>query len=681
MNFQSSITEIKGIGQKKAELLKKLNIETVADLINLYPRSYQDRRYITPISQLVPGNTYLVRAHIINIVNNKFSYGKKKTLKITADDGSGRMEAVFFNAGFMANAFTAGEEYLFYGRVNKGYANRLQMTHPEFSQAAKETLRGIIPVYPLTEGISQNEMRKWQRELNTYAENAEEFLPADIINRNNLCSYSYALSNIHFPKDEQKFKEARYRLVFDEMLQLQTGLLAIKKASSGKNNGIAFDKKIKTDDYIKSLPYPLTRAQQKAAGEIISDMESKNVMSRLVQGDVGSGKTAVAEIAMYKAVKCGFQTVLMAPTEILARQHFEGIKERFSAFGIRTGFLSGSVTKTQRETILEMIKTGSLDVIIGTHAIIQPDVKFKNLGLVITDEQHRFGVNHRMLLGQKGKNPDQIVMTATPIPRTLAVILYGDLDISVIDELPPGRQSITTKTVDETRRIDAYRFVKGQIEKGRQAYVVAPLIEDSDTINVRSAESVYDELHRFFSENTVALLHGEMKQKEKDDIMERFKNGKIDILVSTVVIEVGINVPNATVMVIENSERFGLAQLHQLRGRVGRGEHKSYCILINSSKSEIAAQRAEIMINTSDGFIIAEKDLELRGPGEFFGTRQHGVPDLKIANLVKHIDMLETVKKESLVILAEDPLLESEKYAGLKTKIIKTFNGNLNLKM
>jgi len=681
MNFQSSITEIKGIGQKKAELLKKLNIETVADLINLYPRSYQDRRYITPISQLVPGNTYLVRAHIINIVNNKFSYGKKKTLKITADDGSGRMEAVFFNAGFMANAFTAGEEYLFYGRVNKGYANRLQMTHPEFSQAAKETLRGIIPVYPLTEGISQNEMRKWQRELNTYAENAEEFLPADIINRNNLCSYSYALSNIHFPKDEQKFKEARYRLVFDEMLQLQTGLLAIKKASSGKNNGIAFDKKIKTDDYIKSLPYPLTRAQQKAAGEIISDMESKNVMSRLVQGDVGSGKTAVAEIAMYKAVKCGFQTVLMAPTEILARQHFEGIKERFSAFGIRTGFLSGSVTKTQRETILEMIKTGSLDVIIGTHAIIQPDVKFKNLGLVITDEQHRFGVNHRMLLGQKGKNPDQIVMTATPIPRTLAVILYGDLDISVIDELPPGRQSITTKTVDETRRIDAYRFVKGQIEKGRQAYVVAPLIEDSDTINVRSAESVYDELHRFFSENTVALLHGEMKQKEKDDIMERFKNRKIDILVSTVVIEVGINVPNATVMVIENSERFGLAQLHQLRGRVGRGEHKSYCILINSSKSEIAAQRAEIMINTSDGFIIAEKDLELRGPGEFFGTRQHGVPDLKIANLVKHIDMLETVKKESLVILAEDPLLESEKYAGLKTKIIKTFNGNLNLKM
>ncbi len=681
MNFQSSITEIKGIGQKKAELLKKLNIETVADLINLYPRSYQDRRYITPISQLVPGNTYLVRAHIINIVNNKFSYGKKKTLKITADDGSGRMEAVFFNAGFMANAFTAGEKYLFYGRVNQGYANRLQMTHPEFSQAAKETLRGIIPVYPLTEGISQNEMRKWQRELNTYAENAEEFLPADIINRNNLCSYSYALSNIHFPKDEQKFKEARYRLVFDEMLQLQTGLLAIKKASSGKNNGIAFDKKIKTDDYIKSLPYPLTRAQQKAAGEIISDMESKNVMSRLVQGDVGSGKTAVAEIAMYKAVKCGFQTVLMAPTEILARQHFEGIKERFSAFGIRTGFLSGSVTKTQREAIIEMIKTGSLDVIIGTHAIIQPDVKFKNLGLVITDEQHRFGVNHRMLLGQKGKNPDQIVMTATPIPRTLAVILYGDLDISVIDELPPGRQSITTKTVDETRRIDAYRFVKGQIEKGRQAYVVAPLIEDSDTINVRSAESVYDELHRFFSENTVALLHGEMKQKEKDDIMERFKNGKIDILVSTVVIEVGINVPNATVMVIENSERFGLAQLHQLRGRVGRGEHKSYCILINSSKSEIAAQRAEIMVNTSDGFIIAEKDLELRGPGEFFGTRQHGVPDLKIANLVKHIDMLETVKKESLVILAEDPLLESEKYAGLKTKIIKTFNGNLNLKM
>lgn len=681
MDFQASVTEIKGIGIKKSELLRKLNIETVGDLINTYPRAYQDRRNITPISQLIPGKSALVRAHAVNIVNNKFGYGKKKTLKVTVDDGSGRMNAVFFNAGFMANNFTVGNEYLFYGRASTGYGSKIQMTHPEFSPAENETLRGIIPVYPLTEGISQNEMRKWQRGLHTYAENAEEFLPDDIIKRNNLCSYAYALSNIHFPQDETKFKEARYRLVFDEMLQLQTGLLAIKAGNAGKNKGIAFDKKITADEYIKSLPYPLTNAQKRTVNEIISDMESKHAMSRLVQGDVGSGKTAVAEIAMYKAVKCGFQAVLMAPTEILARQHFDGIKERFSAFGIRTGFLSGSVTKAERIETLAMIESGGLDVIIGTHALIQPDVHFKNLGLVITDEQHRFGVNHRTLLGQKGENPDQMVMTATPIPRTLAVILYGDLDISVIDELPPGRQSITTKAIGEEQRIDAYRFVKGQIEKGRQAYVVAPLIEDSDAIDVRSAESIYEELCRLFRDNTVALLHGEMKQKEKDGIMERFAAGSIDILVSTVVIEVGINVPNASVMVIENSERFGLAQLHQLRGRVGRGEHKSYCILITGGKSEVAMQRAEIMVSTQDGFIIAEKDLELRGPGEFFGTRQHGIPDLKIANLVKHIDMLEIVKKEALAILAEDPRLESEKYAPLKSKIIKTFNGNLELKI
>ena len=681
MNFESSVTEIKGIGQKKAELLKKLDIETVSDLINYYPRSYQDRRFITPIANLVPGNTYLVRAYVINIVNNKFGYGKKKTLKITADDGSGRMEIVFFNAGFMANAFKAGEEYLFYGRASSGYGNRLQMTHPEFSLAASDALRGIIPVYPLTDGISQNEMRKWQRSASKYAENVKEFLPQEIIARNNLCSYSYALSNIHFPQDEQKFKEARYRLVFDEMLCLQTGLFAIKNGGAGKNKGIAFDKKIKVDDYINSLPYPLTRAQQNAVREIMTDMESENAMSRLVQGDVGSGKTVVAEIAMYKAVKCGFQAVLMAPTEILARQHFENIKKRFAHFGINTGFLSGSVTKAQRTETLKMIKSGEFDVIIGTHAIIQPDVHFKKLGLVITDEQHRFGVNHRTLLGQKGKNPDQMVMTATPIPRTLAVILYGDLDISVIDELPPGRQAITTKAIGKDKRIDAYRFVKGQIDKGRQAYVVAPLIEDSDAINVRSAESIHSELLRLFRGYTVALLHGNMKQKEKDDIMERFAAGKIDILVSTVVIEVGINVQNASVMVIENSERFGLAQLHQLRGRVGRGNYKSYCILINDSETEVAAQRAEIMVSTADGFVIAEKDLEIRGPGEFFGTRQHGVPDLKIANLVKHIDMLETVKEEALAVITEDPLLESAKYAPLRERIIKTFKSNLDLKM
>ena len=524
-------------------------------------------------------------------------------------------------------------------------------------------------------------MRKWQREAQESAKSAEEFLPEDIIRRHHLCSYAYALSNIHFPQDEIRFKEAKYRLIFDEMLVLQTGLFAVKAGSAEKKKGISFSREVDVSEYIDSLSYPLTSAQKRAVSEIIGNMESETVMNRLLQGDVGSGKTAVAEIAMFKAARSGFQAVLMAPTEILAKQHYDGIKNRFSAFGIETGFLSGSVNKKEREETLARLQEGRIAILIGTHAVIQPDVKFQNLGLVITDEQHRFGVNHRALLGEKGKNPDMLVMTATPIPRTLAVILYGDLDVSVIDELPPGRKKIITRAVDGNNRNAVYSFVRKQLEKGHQAYVVTSLIEDSETMTMHSAESVYTELSGVFEEFEVALLHGELKQKEKDQIMMRFAKGAIDVLVSTVVIEVGINVPNATVMVIENSERFGLAQMHQLRGRVGRGGIQSYCILIHEGKSEVARARAEIMESTADGFVIAEKDLELRGPGEFFGTRQHGLPDLQIANLIKHTALLETVKKEAVFILKEDPTLQSEKYAPLKAKILQIFQGSLDLRL
>lgn len=403
-------------------------------------------------------------------------------------------------------------------------------------------------------------------------------------------------------------------------------------------------------------------------------MESDKVMNRLVQGDVGSGKTIVAEIALYKAVKNGFQGVFMAPTELLAKQHFEGLTEEFDKHDIKVGLLTGSMSAKNKKDTLEELAEGKIHILVGTHALIQPNVIFKNLGLVITDEQHRFGVNQRNVLAQKGNNPDILVMTATPIPRTLAVIIYGDLDISIIDELPPGRQKIITNSVDENNRGRAYSFIRQEIEKGRQVYVVAPLIEESESIeNVVSAEELYEQLQKEFYDIKVAILHGEMKQAEKDEIMQKFYEGSINILVSTVVIEVGINVPNATIMLIENAERFGLAQLHQLRGRVGRGKHQSYCILVSKGKTLISKERIDIMVSTSDGFVIAEKDLELRGPGEFFGVRQHGIPDLKLADLIRHIKILNIAREEAKSILEKDPKLLTEEMAAIKMKTVKLF--------
>lgn len=682
MKYSDDITLLKGIGPKKAELLNKLNIYTIGDLLSLYPRTYLDRREVTRIADAIYKNTpVLIRAYVTNIVKSGYRNGGKHPIVVKADDGSTKIEIVFFNLRFTGNLFKPGEEYYFYGKVSYEYG-KIKMVHPEFVPASNDDFRGIIPVYPLTNGLSQNELRKFQRQALELLDDTDEFLPEEILTKNNLCSYSYAVRNIHFPEDARKLRESKYRLIFDEMLLLQTGLFAIRAGKNFKECGISFDKNVSADEFIASLPYKLTKAQNRVCGEILSDMESPNVMSRLVQGDVGSGKTAIAEIAMFKAVKCGFQTVLMAPTEILAKQHFEGIKKDFAPFGIKVGFLSGSVSKGDRKKLLEMLADGSISVLIGTHAVIQPDVKFKNLGLVITDEQHRFGVEQRNILSDKGHNPDMLVMTATPIPRTLAVILYGDLDISVIDELPPGRQQIITKTADSKKRNAVYGFLKKELAAGRQAYVVAPLIEDSEEISeLRSAESLYNEIAKRFPEYNVRLLHGEMKQKEKDEIMAEYADGKINILVSTVVIEVGINVPNATIMIIENAERFGLAQMHQLRGRVGRGEHQSYCILVTDSKTDIARERAEIMTSTNSGFVIAEKDLELRGPGEFFGTRQHGIPDLKLANLVKHVDMLERVKSEASCILEEDPTLSSKKYKKFRKKTEEMFGGQIALKM
>ena len=552
------------------------------------------------------------------------------------------------------------------------------MIHPEFSRN-DDVSEGILPVYPLTKGISQKEMRQWQAEVKSLYTEMTDILTEEIIERNRLCSLEYALENIHFPKEKQKLLEAKYRLIFDELLTLHTGLFAARQNIKNGENGIAFSKDADVTQYIDFLPYPLTGAQKRCVGQIMEDLESRKVMNRLVQGDVGSGKTAVAEIAMYKAVKSGYQAALMAPTEILARQHYEGISKNFIVHDIKVGFLSGSMKISEKRETLERLKNGDIDVIIGTHAIIQTDVEFKNLGLVITDEQHRFGVSQRVRLKEKGQNPNILVMTATPIPRTLAVILYGDLDVSIIDELPPGRQKIQTRTLGRENRIKCYDFVEKQLEAGRQAYVVTPLIEESEALDVRSADQVAMELSERFSDHKIALIHGAMKQAEKDEIMTSFYNGMIDVLVATVVIEVGINVPNASVIVVENAERFGLAQLHQLRGRVGRGKHKSYCFLVMDSKSEVAQRRGEIMEISSDGFYIAEEDLKLRGPGEIFGTRQHGLPDLNISDLARHLDVLEHAKKEARNILTADPMLKSAENQSLKRHVIKLFGDDLML--
>ena len=677
MDLRESVTSLKGVGTKKAEALKKLGISTMEDLVFFLPRSYEDRRNRVDISDAAEDQNSVVTGEVKLVVNDRYRGGRKQMLRLFVEDGTGSMEVVFFNAKYLQHSFRTGRKYTFFGKVTRNFG-KMQMIHPEFSDADGME-DGILPVYPLTKGISQREMRTWQKSLKRAYSMAEDILSSEAVERNRLCSLSYALENVHFPQEKQKLLEAKYRLIFDELLILQTGLFMARQNVTDGRNGIAFSPEDDTDIYIESLPYPLTGAQRRCVEEIERDLESSTAMNRLVQGDVGCGKTAVAEIAMYKAVKSGYQAVLMAPTEILAAQHFDGISRAFEAHGIRTAFLTGSLKAAQKREVLEQIATGEAQVIIGTHAVIQPDVEFSRLGLVITDEQHRFGVRQRVKLREKGENPNVLVMTATPIPRTLSVILYGDLDVSIIDELPPGRQQTVTRCIKSEKRGECYDFVEQQLKQGRQAYVVTPLIEESETLDAKSAEQVAAELKKRFRGYSVELIHGAMSQDEKDRIMESFSRGETDVLVATVVIEVGINVPNATVIVIENSERFGLAQLHQLRGRVGRGSHRSYCFLILDGGSEIAEKRGQIMEASSDGFFIAEEDLKLRGPGEIFGTRQHGLPDLAITDLSKHMKILEQAKEDAKAMLADDPALDAPEHSALRRRITKLFGEDLTL--
>lgn len=677
--INESIQYVKGIGPKKAEKLNKLGIYTIKDLLYYFPRQFEDRSIIKKIAQLEDEEKVTVKALITNIE----SYTPKKGMTITridVKDDTGFAKLTFFNKEYIKNTFRVGDSILAFGKVKKnGRFVELNSCELEYLSASPKNIGKLVPVYPLSYGVTNKDIMNTVRMVFESKDiKIPEYMPEYILKKYRLCGIEYAIKNIHFPKDKESLKIALYRLIFEELLVLQLGLFMYKGGSSDEK-GILFKRNQRLDEVLKSLPFSLTRAQNRALNEIIDDMCSEKVMNRLVQGDVGSGKTVVALLALAECVFNGYQGALMAPTEILAQQHYESFTETFEDIGINVELLTGSVTKKQKEGILQRARDGEIDILIGTHALIEDNVEFKNIGLVITDEQHRFGVRQRGKLSSKGESPDILVMTATPIPRTLALILYGDLDISIIDELPPGRQPIETIAVEKKKRDKVYNsLVRREVDKGRQVYIVCPLVEESETLDITSATETAEEIKRdFFPDLRVGLLHGKMKPSEKDAIMTAFKNHELDILVSTTVIEVGVNVPNSTLMIIENAERFGLAQLHQLRGRVGRGKHQSYCVLIYGSNSEVCRKRMSIMEETNDGFKISEKDLEIRGPGEFFGTMQHGVPELKVANLFKHMKILKTVQQEARIIIGEDSTLDFKEYRGLKREIESKFKDKI----
>lgn len=668
LNIFSSIQDVKGIGPKKAEALSRLGLKSLRDVLLYYPKSYEDLRNPALICDLSDGQKALICARVLLVTPGK-GFGRKRTLHLLIEDKTGRANVVFFMAGYMMNKFKIGEEYYFFGKV-KLENGRTTLFHPEYHEKTDEE-RGIMPVYPLTSGISQKDIRNLSKCSCGFADELPESLPAKIIEKAKLCSNSSALREIHYPESEDEFKTAKYRLVYEELFDFR---LALKLSGNSRNKDTGtLISSHKAEEFISSLNFDLTSAQKRVLDEILSDMRSRKNMNRLVQGDVGCGKTVVAEAALFEAVFAGFQGLFMVPTEILANQHYQHLIHDFEPFGVKVVLLVSSLNAKEKKQALEEIKSGEAQVIIGTHALIQEAVEYKNVGLVITDEQHRFGVSQRRKLSEKGLNPDILVMTATPIPRTLAVTLYADYDVSSIDEMPPGRKKVLTYRFSESERKDAYKILISEIEKGRQAFIVAPFIEDSETLSGRSSTTLYNAFVKKHPEISCRLLHGELSEDEKDEIMQDFAAGKVSLLISTVVIEVGIDIPNASVMLVENTERFGLAQLHQLRGRVGRGEYESYCLLCLSEESDIAKQRAEIMCKTSNGFEIAEKDLELRGPGELFGYRQHGIPQLFLADPIKHKDIFKKVNADIDELLESDPDLLMGDNAILRDKINEKF--------
>jgi ATP-dependent DNA helicase RecG len=682
---------LKGVGPKRAESFAGRGVFNVEDLLYYLPRRYEDRTKFSLIAALEEGAEQTIKVSVV-VSGGRRSW-RKKAFSITeaiVEDSSSRLSCVWFNQPYLKQYLKPGVELILYGKVER-YAGKIQMTNPEFevvSPEADESLNigRIVPVYPSVPGLGQRSLRRMiKQSLDKYVPGLEDFLPAELRSRNNLLDLGESLSNIHFPQTEQRQKDAYTRLAFEEFFIFQLPLV-IRKIKRKENPGLAHKINAKlVNDFIENLPFELTQSQKQVIQEISSDMARPQPMQRLLQGDVGSGKTVVATIAAMTAIGNGFQVAFMVPTEILARQHYEKIKSQCNKVtksqghnvtgkNIEIALLTGSLTLKEKENTFTRINSGEIDLVIGTHALLEGNVEFKKLGLVVIDEQHRFGVQQRAKLPRKGPHPDILIMTATPIPRTLAITLYADLDVSMITQMPAGRKPIKTEWITGFKRKWLYEVIRNTVNQGRQVYAVYPIIEESFALDLLSAKKMYEEFQEnLFKEFNVGLIHGKLKQKEQDRIMADFKSGKLQILIATTVLEVGIDVANAALMVIEEAHRFGLSQLHQLRGRVGRGEHESICLVVSDAAGVDAQARLSSLVKYTDGFKIAEQDLKIRGPGEYFGTRQHGLSGLKIGNPLSQMQLLKKAREESIRILNSDPSLESQSNLALKEKLLQRF--------
>ena len=670
LNLQSNIKFIKGVGEKRAEMFYNLGIFDVDALIHFYPRKYEDWTKTKTVADTQNGESITVRATMITPVKEHRIRRGMTLYKCRFSDGESVINVTIFNNKYLAQALRIYEDYVLFGKIEKTFTSA-SMSSPKIEKL--DTGIRIHPIYSASGKLTSNAIAKVIKTALENLDTIPETLSRDIREKYDLISLDDALRKIHFPASERDTYSARKRLIFEELLTLQLGLLKLK-GNKKKETPLKI-KEDYTDEFTALLPYRLTNAQQRAIGQCIKDMQGKYPMNRLLQGDVGSGKTAVGTGIIYTVIRNGYQAALMAPTEILAAQHFESISKMLDGTGIRISLLTGSVRAKEKREIKSNLMDGKIDLLIGTHAIIQNDVEFHNLGLVITDEQHRFGVKQRASLTNKGLGIHTLVMSATPIPRTLGLILYGDLDISVLDELPPGRQEIRTDVVDSRYHERIYKFIRDAADRGEQAYIICPLVDESEAeTNTKSAQQLALELSETaFKGYTLGLLHGKMKASDKDKVMKAFSDGDIQILVATTVVEVGVDVPGATIMVIENAERFGLSQLHQLRGRIGRGSKKSYCILISDNSGETTRNRLMTMKKYSDGFKIADEDLKARGPGDFFGERQHGLPKLKIADMLEDMEILHLAQNCARDILKEDFNLDLPKNEQLCQSITKMF--------
>lgn len=676
--IEKSINTLKGIGDKNSKLFSGLGISTIGDMLKFYPRIYSDRT-VKRLCDVKDGDIACVCVTAAAQIKTIRTRTGMTVHKLYATDGTDFVTITWFNQDWLKRGFSYAKKYNVFGDIKFTMSGKEMFLRVMECADSPSVTDSIVPVYRLTKGLSHQMVVRTLKQCIPYANEIPEDMPPEIRESFGLCGIGYAVKNIHFPENPNAAEYARTRLAFDELFYLQLGLRLINRQKEVLS-GIKFkdDRKIAAE-FASSLPFKMTGAQIKTIEDIINDTKDGKLMNRLVQGDVGCGKTAVAAAAMLIAVKNGAQAAMMAPTEILARQHYDTLCGLLSQFGVKITLLTGSLKAKEKREALSQIQNGTADIVVGTHAVIQKDVTFKNLALAVTDEQHRFGVNQRGALTEKGSAVHILVMTATPIPRTLAIVLYGDLDVSVIDEMPPGRKPVKTYAVGEDMRERINKFMIKNINEGRQIYIICPSVDESETQNLKAVTAYAAEIQRsVFKNYKVEFVHGKLKPSEKDAVMQRFISGETNVLVSTTVIEVGVNVPNASVMVIENAERFGLSQLHQLRGRVGRGQWQSYCIMFCSG-GEVATERMKVMTSTNSGFVIAEKDLELRGPGEFFGTNQHGLPELKVANIYEDMALVSKAQSAVNAVLSDDPYLENEKNSGIKAHVEKLYSSVINM--